>query len=145
MDAKTQERYAKAMQRFIEEVENKIEDKIPDWLNENPYWEFDDEDEHGRRIFRCPPTRSNDARRALSEEFISSGEEVEHHSCANFFEFVIGEIYDLPMSNRNPYREQPVETQKRADLPLTAEEKAIAAINKGTANFINELCGVSND
>lgn len=99
MDAKTQERYAKAMQRFINEVEEKIEGKVEDWLNENPYWEFDDEDEHGHRVFRCPPTRSSDAREALSEDFIVSGEEVEHKNCTDFFEFVINEIYGFPMGS----------------------------------------------
>lgn len=143
MDIETQERYAKAMQRFIKEVEEKIEGKVEDWLNENPYWEFDDEDEHGHRVFRCPPTRSNDAREALSEDFIVSGEEVENKNCTDFFEFVIHEIYGFPMGNRNPYRKQPVEGSERAVLPLTPIEKAIADINKGTANFINELCGVS--
>lgn len=145
MDAKTQERYAKAMQRFINEVEEKIEGKVEDWLNDNPYWEFDDEDEHGHRVFLCPPTRSSDAREALSEEFIASGEDVEHKNCADFFGFVINEIYGFPMNLNNPYREQPIEQPKPAVQSLTAEEKTIAAINKGTANFINELCGVQND
>ncbi len=143
MNSDKKELYAKAMQRFIKEVEKQIEDKIPDWLNSNPYWEFDDEDENGHRIFRCPPTRSSDAREALSEEFVSSGEDVEHNSCVYFFEFVINEIYGFPMTKSNPYREQPVEETKRDTVPLTAEEKVIAAINKGTANFINELCRVS--
>lgn len=137
------ERYAKVMQHFINEVENAIEDKIPEWLNDNPYWEIDDEDENGHRIFRCPPTRSKDAREALSEEFVSSGEDVEHKSCVYFFEFIINELYGFPMSKKNPYREQPVEETKGDVLPLTPTEKAIAAINKGTANFINEICGVS--
>lgn len=145
MDAKTQERYAKAMQRFINEVEEKIEGKVEDWLNENPYWEFDDEDEHGHRVFRCPPTRSSDAREALSEDFIVSGEEVEHKNCTDFFEFVINEIYGFPMGNRNPYREQPVEEPEHAVLPLTQTEKMIAEINKGTAAFIDEICGVSRN
>ena len=145
MDAKTQERYAKAMQRFIKEVEEKIEGKVEDWLNENPYWEFDDEDEHGHRVFRCPPTRSSDAREALSEDFIVSGEEVEHKNCTDCFEFVINEIYGFPMGNRNPYREQPVEEPEHAVLPLTQTEQAIASINKGTAAFIDEICGVSRN
>lgn len=145
MDIKTQERYAKAMQRFISEVEEKIENKVEDWLSDNPYWEFDDVDEHGHRVFRCPPTRSNDAREALSEDFIVSGEEVEHKDCTDFFEFVINEIYGFPMGNRNPYREQPIEEQEHAVLPLTPEEKVIADINKGTAAFIDEICGVKKN
>ena len=145
MDIKTQERYAKAMQRFISEVEEKIENKVEDWLSDNPYWEFDDVDEHGHRVFRCPPTRSSDAREALSEDFIVSGEEVEHKDCTDFFEFVINEIYGFPMGNRNPYREQPIEEQEHAVLPLTPEEKVIADINKGTAAFIDEICGVKKN
>ena len=145
MDIKTQERYAKAMQRFISEVEEKIENKVEDWLSDNPYWEFDDVDEHGHRVFRCPPTRSSDAREALSEDFIVSGEEVEHKDCTDFFEFVINEIYGFPMGNRNPYREQPIEDQEHAVLPLTPEEKVIADINKGTAAFIGEICGVKKN
>lgn len=145
MDIKTQERYAKAMQRFISEVEEKIENKVEDWLSDNPYWEFDDVDEHGHRVFRCPPTRSSDAREALSEDFIISGEEVEHKDCTDFFEFVINEIYGFPMGNRNPYREQPIEEQEHAVLPLTPEEKVIADINKGTAAFIDEICGVKKN
>lgn len=145
MDAKTQERYAKAMQRFINEVEETIEGKVENWLNENPYWEFDDEDEHGHRVFRCPPTRSSDAREALSEDFVMSGQDVEHLDCSNFFEFVINEIYGFPIGNRNPYREKTVEEPEHAATDLTDEEKTIAVINKGTANFINELCGVKND
>ena len=132
MDIKTQERYAKAMQRFINEVENKIENKVEDWLNNNPYWEFDDE---------VRPGGVGDLEVCLAV----SGEEVEHKDCSNFFEFVINEIYGFPMGNRNPYREQPVEEPERAVLPLTPQEKAIADINKGTAAFINELCGVKND
>lgn len=145
MDIKTQERYAKAMQRFISEVEEKIENKVEDWLSDNPYREFDDVDEHGHRVFRCPPTRSSDAREALSEDFIVSGEEVEHKDCTDFFEFVINEIYGFPMGNRNPYREQPIEEQEHAVLPLTPEEKVIADINKGTAAFIDEICGVKEN
>lgn len=153
MDTKTQERYAKAMQRFINEVEEKIEGKVEDWLNDNPYWEFDDEDEHGHRVFRCPPTRSSDAREALSEDFIVSGEEVEHKNCTDFFEFVINEIYGFPMGNRNPYREQPktIEPEiKEAFVDhcrqsLTPTEQAIAEINKGTATFIDEICGVKRN
>lgn len=37
MDAKTQERYAKAMKLFIEAVECKLEDKVEDWLNDNAF------------------------------------------------------------------------------------------------------------
>lgn len=145
MDPKTQERYAKAMKLFIEAVEKNIEDKVQDWLNDNPYWEFDDEDERGHRIFRCPPTRSSDAREALSEDFVMSGCNVEHTDCTSFFEFIINEIYGFPMDKRNPFNEKTIEELYCNNQSLTPEEKAIAAINKGTADFINELCGVSKN
>lgn len=132
MDINTQKRYAEAMKIFIDSVQNSIEDKIDDWKNENPYWEIDGDDglpEH------CPATNNNDARVALSDDFVSSGENVENVDCVDFFEFVINEIYGFGIKSKSPYR------TNLENKVLTPEEKAIAAINLGTANFINELCG----
>lgn len=131
MTPETQERYAAAMQLFINHVEAAIEDKTSDWKDKNPYWEIDGDDGLPER---CPPTTSQDARESLTDEFISSGENVEIASCADFFEFVVNEIYGFGIGDKNPYK-----TPKNKEL--TAEERAIASINIGTANFINELCG----
>ena len=132
MDIKTQKRYAEAMQQFINHVETAIEDKISDWKNENPYWEIGGDDD---RPAHCPATTNQDARESLTEDFISSGQDVENVDCFFLFEFVVNEIYGFGLHKNNPYRE------KKEAKSLTAEEKAIAAINVGTANFINELFG----
>lgn len=132
MDIKTQERYAAAMKRFIDQVETAIEDKISDWKDKNPYWEIDGDDGHPAH---CPATTNQDARESLTEDFISSGQNVENVDCFFLFEFVVNEIYGFGLHKDNPYR------TKKESNPLTNEEKAIAAINVGTANFINELFG----
>lgn len=98
----TDKQKAKAFDLLLRQVEQNIEDKIPDWLNENPYWDIDDEDTNGNKTHRCPPTNTADATGSLCESFVSSGEDLGY---GDFFEFVVYAIFGEPMSKSNAYRE----------------------------------------
>lgn len=98
----TDKQKVKAFDLFLKQAEQNIEDKIPDWLNENPYWDIDDEDANGNKKHRCPPTNTSDARTALCEIFISSGEDLGY---GDFFEFIVYAIFGDQMSKNNTYRE----------------------------------------
>ena len=51
----TTEQKVKAFDLFLKQVEDNIENEIPKWLEENPYWEIDGDD--GRPAY-CPRTRA---------------------------------------------------------------------------------------
>lgn len=97
----TTEQKAKAFDMFCNQVEQYIEDEIPSWMNENPYWEIDDEDCNGNRTFRCPPTTESDAREDLFASFVANGEDL---TFGDFFEFVLFAQYGEAMSKDNKFR-----------------------------------------
>lgn len=92
------EQKIKAFNLLLKQVEEKIEDEIPHWLEENPYWEIDGDD--GRPAY-CPATNEADARDDLCENFISQGDEI---GLSDFFEFCLYSIYGNSMSKTNPFR-----------------------------------------
>lgn len=115
-------RLGKALEKFIEQVQNNIEEKIPDWLNENPYWEIDGDDGLPER---CPRTTSADAREELCDNFIAEGDNLGY---GDFFEFVVSEAFDVSMNRKNIYRET-----KRSS------EEQVNDLNQKTAEFVNKL------
>lgn len=115
----TNEQKIKAFDLFLKQVEKKIEDEVPDWLNENPYFEVDDEDYNGNRTFRHPPTNTSDARSALCESFVDQGSDI---GFGDFFEFIVYALYGETMSKDNPYRE----LSKSQEKMNTATEVAVS-------------------
>lgn len=104
MDNRRKERLAKVMDKFLLTLEARIEEKIPDWKNENPYNEEHDYDhETGKKTCRTWPTTSDDAREDMSADFIASGEDTEILDCSDFFEYCIFEIYGTYTNIKNPY------------------------------------------
>ncbi len=92
-------KYANAFRIFCRQVEKYIEDEIPDWLNENPYWEIDGDD--GRPAY-CPRTTSADAREALCDTILNQADDMGFY---DFFEFVLHETVGYSMDRKNKYRE----------------------------------------
>lgn len=135
MNNEQKERYAAAMKILLDNIEEHIEDKISDWLNENPYWEIDGDDGLPER---CPRTTKADARESLTEDFISSGDDIS--PCMfNFFQFCIGEIYGYAMDKNNPYRAAYV--QKPQPQQLTPYEQTIMRANQIHKDFFKNLLG----
>lgn len=130
-----QARLCAAMEMLLQEVGDRIEEKIPDWLDKNPYWEIDGDD---GRPERCPRTTRADAREDLYDEFISSGDDI---GLYNFFDFVASELTDKPMKKNNPYRG----VYHRPQPKLTPYEETIKRTNDLCANIFNDILGVRND
>lgn len=99
----------RAFDLFLKQVEEKIENDIPDWLSHNPYWEIDGDD---GLPTHCPPTNEADARASLCEDFISQGEDID---LGDFFEYAIYTIYGEPMSKKNVFREKNITDQPSID------------------------------
>ena len=124
------EQKIKAFNLLLRQVEEKIEDEIPHWLEENPYWEIDGDDglpEH------CPPTNEADARDDLCENFISQGEDI---GLRYFFEYVVYLIYGEPMLKNNPYRE--IQGNKSS---YEAANEAAASLIKFQKTIFDEMFG----
>lgn len=88
----------KAFDLFLKQVEKDIENEIPEWLSQNPYWEIDGDD---GLPAHCPPTNEADARASLCENFVNQGDNLGY---GDFFEYVIYLIYGEPMSKKNVFR-----------------------------------------
>lgn len=88
----------KAFDIFCGQVEQAIENNIPRWKEENPYWEIDGDD--GKPQY-CPPTTDADAREDLCSELIAKAEDL---GFGDFFELVLHEVYGESMSRTNKYR-----------------------------------------
>lgn len=96
-----QELYANAMNCIIDDVAESVNQKMIEWLEKNPYWEIDDEDKNGNRIFHCPRTSSEDAREAVCEEMVESAYEM---GCRDIVEFILHEAVGYDMSNDNKFK-----------------------------------------
>ena len=129
----TTEQKAKAFDLFLKQVEENIENEIPNWLDENPYWEIDDEDCNGDRTFRCPRTTEADAREALIESFTSQGDDLGY---GDFFEYVIYCIYGEPMSKTNKFRETKEEAPK---VEKKEEANPMETIIKGQKQMLDMI------
>lgn len=141
MNNEQKERYAAAMKILLDNIEEHIEDKISDWLNENPYWEIDGDDGLPER---CPRTTKADARESLTEDFISFGENIS--PCMfNFFQFCIGEIYGYAMDKNNPYRAAYVQKPLKSAPVLTPYEQTVVRTNQLCANIFNDIMGTNNE
>lgn len=92
--------YAAALKKLVDDVEQKIENDVPGWLDRNPCFEVDDLEEDGRRTFRYPSTTPDDARGFLSEDFVDACEEA---GIGDFGEFLIYLIYGEPMKENNSF------------------------------------------
>jgi hypothetical protein len=137
MESKTDTfyRYGKVLDKFIDQVRDRIEDDIPSWLDENPYWEIDGDD---GRVESCPRTTKADAREDLCESFVREGEDI---SCGDFFEFVVSEAFNIAMSKNNIFRE-------KKDVPVHNDktfEKQIIATNRTCSDLMNSILGGRHD
>ncbi len=130
------EQKAKAFDLLLKQVEQSIEDEIPNWLNENPYWDIDDEDCFGNKTHRCPPTNTTDAREALCESFVSQGEDA---GLGDFFEYVIYCIYGEPMSKNNVYRDIKEEAKQEVSDRIKAEGEASLSLCKFQKQMIDNV------
>lgn len=131
-------RLGRALEKFIREVHDNIEEEIPNWLNENPYWEIDGDD---GRPERCPRTTAADAREDLCDSFVREGDDLGY---SDFFEFVISEAFGVAMSKKNSYREPKPEEKK--ELQLTPYEETIRRTNQTMCNLIDDVFkGCFND
>lgn len=130
-------RLGRALEKFIGQVQNNIEEEIPNWLNENPYWEIDGDNGLPER---CPRTTAADAREDLCDSFIREGEDLGY---SDFFEFVIYEAFGVAMSKKNSYRE---EHKTILPLPeLTPQEQQIQHINQLCTKIINDTFGGTHE
>ena len=140
MSNKNTDIFTQAFQMFCKQVENSIEEEIPNWLDENPYWEIDDEDCNGNRTFRYPPTNRSDARSALCESFIEQGEDM---GFGDFFEFVLYHIYGEAMSKNNVFRQliqKPEENKPEEKKPEpTPEENATLSLIKFQKHVLDKI------
>lgn len=139
MSNKNTDIFTQAFQMFCKQVENSIEEEIPNWLDENPYWEIDDEDCNGNRTFRYPPTNRSDARSALCESFIEQGEDM---GFGDFFEFVLYHIYGEAMSKNNVFRQliQKLEENKPEEKkPAPAEVNPMEAVLKSQKQMLDMM------
>lgn len=127
----TTEQKAKAFDLFCQQVEKSIEDEIPNWLDENPYWEIDDEDCNDNRIFRCPRTTTADAREGVTETILNQADDMGFY---DFFEFVIYCIYGEPMRKENKFREQ-----KEEKKPAQAEVNPMEAVLKSQKQMLDMM------
>ena len=118
-------KYANAFRIFCRQVEKYIEDEIPDWLNENPYWEIDGDD--GRPAY-CPRTTSADAREALCETILNQADDMGFY---DFFEFVLHETFNIAMRKENIFRTQHVK--------LNAETEATLSLVKMQKNILDSM------
>ena len=89
---------AKAFDIMCEELSKKIEEKIPDWLLDNPFWEIDDED-----CRHYPKTTSTDAREALCDQIL---EQADNMGLYDFFELVLCYACHNSISAKNSYLEK---------------------------------------
>lgn len=126
----TTEQKAKAFDLFLKQVEDNIEKEIPNWLEENPYWEIDGDD--GRPAY-CPRTTEADAREALIESFTNQGEELGY---SDFFEYVVYCIYGEPMSKTNKFRETKEEAPK---VEKKEEVNPMETILKGQKQMLDMM------
>lgn len=139
MSNKNTDIFTQAFQMFCKQVENSIEEEIPNWLDENPYWEIDDEDCNGNRTFRYPPTNRSDARSALCESFIEQGEDM---GFGDFFEFVLYHIYGEAMSKNNVFRQliqKPEENKPEEKKPAPAEVNPMEAVLKSQKQMLDMM------
>ena len=97
------EQKSRAFDMLCNQVRKSIEGEIPNWLNENPCFEVDDEDQNGNRSFHYPKTTENDARSALCESLLNQADDMGFY---DFFEFVLHEVYGEPIRPQNAYREK---------------------------------------
>ena len=118
-------KYANAFRIFCRQVEKYIEDEIPDWLNENPYWEIDGDD---GRPAHCPRTTSADAREALCETILNQADDMGFY---DFFEFVLHETFNIAMRKENIFRDQHVK--------LNAETEATLSLVKMQKNILDSM------
>lgn len=118
-------KYANAFRIFCRQVEKYIEDEIPDWLNENPYWEIDGDD---GRPAHCPRTTSADAREALCETILNQADDMGFY---DFFEFVLHETFNIAMRKENIFRDQ--------HAKLNAETEATLSLVKMQKNILDSM------
>lgn len=118
-------KYANAFRIFCRQVEKYIENEIPDWLNENPYWEIDGDD---GRPAHCPRTTSADAREALCETILNQADDMGFY---DFFEFVLHETFNIAMRKENIFRDQHVK--------LNAETEATLSLVKMQKNILDSM------
>lgn len=118
----------KAFDMFCGQVEQAIENNIPRWKEENPYWEIDGDD---GRPAHCPPTTDADAREDLCSELIAKAEDL---GFGDFFELVLHEVYGEAMSRTNEFRAVfESQTQKKE------QDAAIDALIKGQQKILDAL------
>jgi len=141
MTEEQKERYAAAMEILLNKIEDHIEGKIPDWLNENPYWEIDGDNGLPER---CPRTTAADARESLTDDFIVQGDNIEPYMF-DFFQFCIGEIYNVAMDKDNPYRAAYAKKAQKAAPVLTPYEQTVVRTNQLCANIFNDIMGANNE
>lgn len=128
-------RLGAALEKFIEQVRNNIEEEIPNWLNENPYWEIDGDDGLPER---CPRTTAADAREDLCDRFIREGEDLGYF---DFFEFVISEAFNVAMSKDNKFREKTI----NRNPSLNPFEQQILHTNQLCSKLINDTFGGTHE
>lgn len=118
----------KAFDMLCKQVEQSIENSIPQWKDENPYWEIDGDNgkpEH------CPPTTDADAREDLCSTLLSGAEDL---GFGDFFELVLHEVYGEAMSKGNKFR---LIFEKSS--PKKEKEDTIASLIKGQQRMLNVL------
>lgn len=110
--AERKERYAKAMEILLSQINDIVEDTVPDWLNNNSFW-------YDKRATK------KDAREDLFEQFIENAGDDLH----DFAEFVAYELNDMPMSKNNPfvkvYEERPFDKSVKSLNETIADTMAI--------------------
>lgn len=118
----------KAFDMFCRQVEQAIENDIPRWREENPYWEIDGDD--GKPQY-CPPTTDADARENLCSELVIKADDL---GFGDFFELILHEVYGEAMNKENKFRAifENADAQKEKD-------SAIVSLIKGQQRMLDAL------
>ena len=94
---------AKVFDLLCEQISQRVEEKISDWLHENPFWEIDDEDTR-----HYPSTTRDDAIDAICEDILEKADNI---GLYDFFEVVLSESCSYPIGKGNKYIEKIKEEQ----------------------------------